>query len=280
MTAQEYHQRTKHSYESVRRVAHYLDWENHPLLFKIYPDLEPIPLPREFDSSRVEALAAIGGMRREHAEHWSREAMAHLLYFAAGTKGKRFRMAACTGALYEIELYVVCGQLEDLAAGVYHFSPGDLALRRLREGDWRAALRPLPPAPAYVVSTGTYWRNAWKYQARTYRHFGWDNGTILANLVTVAGALGWRARVVVGFVDREVNRLLGLDTDKEVALSVTALGEAEGLPPASGKPEELHLAAVPLSREERDYPLMRAMHAATELHSAEEVWVWRSRLRK
>jgi SagB-type dehydrogenase family enzyme len=279
MTAREYHERTKHSYESVRRSGHYLDWDNYPLLFKIYPDLEPIPLPRDVTSSGMEALAAIGGKRRQRAEAWTKEALAHLLYFAAGTKGKRFRMAACTGALYEIELYVVCGELADLTAGVYHFSPGDLALRRLREGDWRAALAPVPAARVYVVSTGTYWRNAWKYQARTYRHFGWDNGTTLANLVTVAGALGWRAQVVMGFVDREVNRLLGLDTDKEVALSVTGLGD-ETLPQAPGEPEELRPATVPLSREEVDYPLMREMHAATELHSAEEVREWRNRLRK
>ena len=36
-------------------------------------------------------------------------------------------------------------------------------------------------APATIICDGTYWRNAWKYQARTYRHFGWDNGTLLAN---------------------------------------------------------------------------------------------------
>jgi hypothetical protein len=83
----------------------------------------------------------------------------------------------------------------------------------------------------------------------------------------------------MGFVDREVNRLLGLDTDKEVALSVTGLGD-ETLPQAPGEPEELRPATVPLSREEVDYPLMREMHAATELHSAEEVREWRNRLRK
>ena len=281
MTAREYHERTKHSYESIRRNAHYLDWDNYPRGFKIYPDLEAIRLPRDLTPSGIEALEAIGGKRRERAEPWTREALTHLLHFSAGTKGKRFRMAACTGALYEIELYVVCGALEDLAAGVYHFGPGDLALRRLREGDWRGALGPMPAASVYVVSTGTYWRNAWKYQARTYRHFGWDNGTILANLVTMAGALGWKAEVCVGFVDREVNRLLGLDTEKEVALSVTAVGEAESqaesLPEAPGEMDELRLATAPVSREEVDYPLMREAHAATELNNVEEVLRWRSR---
>jgi transglutaminase-like putative cysteine protease len=62
-----------------------------------------------------------------------------------------------------------------------------------------------------VISTGTYWRNAWKYQARTYRHFGWDNGTLLANLLASAAAQGLPARLVCGFADAEINRLLGLE---------------------------------------------------------------------
>jgi hypothetical protein len=63
-------------------------------------------------------------------------------------------------------------------------------------------------APATIICTGTYWRNAWKYQARTYRHFGWDNGTLLANMLAVSAASGLPAEIVLGFVDAEVNRLL------------------------------------------------------------------------
>ena len=51
-----------------------------------------------------------------------------------------FRAASCTGALYQVELYVVCGDLPDLPAGIYHFSPKDFALYRLREGDYRAVV--------------------------------------------------------------------------------------------------------------------------------------------
>ncbi|MFB3068952.1 MAG: dehydrogenase, partial [Acidobacteriota bacterium] len=54
--------------------------------------------------------------------------LARLLYFSAGVTRKRsspmgevlFRAASCTGALYEVELYVICGDLPDLPAGVYH----------------------------------------------------------------------------------------------------------------------------------------------------------------
>jgi hypothetical protein len=47
-----------------------------------------------------------------------------------------FRAAACTGALYEIELYIVTGDVPGLDAGVYHFNPADVSLRLLRKGDF------------------------------------------------------------------------------------------------------------------------------------------------
>ena len=51
-----------------------------------------------------------------------------------------FRAPACTGALYEIEWYVVTGDLPGLDAGVYHFNPADVARQLLRKGDCRGTL--------------------------------------------------------------------------------------------------------------------------------------------
>ena len=150
-----------------------------------------------------------------------------------------FRAAASTGALYQTEVYVVAGDVAGLDPGVYHFSPGDFSLRRLRAGDFRAALAvaaaddALAGAEATVVLSGIYWRNAWKYQARAYRHLFWDAGTLLANLLAAARALGTPARVVTGFVEREVNGLFGLDAEKEGALVLVPVG-IEG--PAAAAP--------------------------------------------
>ncbi|PYY12588.1 MAG: hypothetical protein DMG61_16165, partial [Acidobacteria bacterium] len=193
-----------------------------------------------------------------------------------------FRAAACTGALYEVELYLVCGDLADLQAGVYHFASNDFGLRRLRDGDYRRVLieatasePAIAHAPLVIVCTCTYWRNAWKYQARTYRHFGWDTGTLLANLLAVAAALGLPARVVCGFVDAGVNRLLDIDTEHEVAFCLVALGKVSALAPPSAAIRTLGLETVPLSRSEVDYPLMREMHVASSLYSTDEVMTWR-----
>src|SRR5882724_5399955 len=144
-----YHEATKHSYLSIRANPHFLDWANQPLPFKIYPALERLRLPGEVRPTGVAALSAIaqsipGGKNAAP----DLEAIAQLLYLSAGVTRHRkypggeiyFRAAACTGALYEVELYLVCGDLANLEAGVYHFGPAEFGLRRLRAGDYRGAL--------------------------------------------------------------------------------------------------------------------------------------------
>jgi len=184
----------------------------------------------------------------------------------------------------EVELYVVCGPLPDLEAGVYHFNPADFSLRRLRSGDWRGLLAratanepSIVEAPVTMVCTGTYWRNAWKYQARTYRHFFWDNGTMLANLFATAAALRVPAHLAMGFVDDDVNRLLGLDTQREVVISLVPLGKESGLAAEVSEPlSALKYRVAPCSKSEVDYPLMRQAHEASSLPSPEEVKEWRA----
>ena len=57
-----YHETTKHSEESLRANVHFLDWNNKPLLLKIYRGVESVPLPRDLkvlDSSTPTTLEAI-----------------------------------------------------------------------------------------------------------------------------------------------------------------------------------------------------------------------------
>ncbi|MGE0130922.1 MAG: SagB/ThcOx family dehydrogenase [Blastocatellales bacterium] len=287
-----YHDATKHSFQSVRRDAHFLDWPNKPLPYKIYTTLDPIELPREVPPLDMPALEAISKQSAgvEGDAIPDLKDLAQTFYYSAGiTKFRKypgaeimFRAASCTGALYEIELYLVCGDLPDLEAGVYHFSPHDFSLRRLRRGDYRGVIAQataqepsVTHSPVTIICTGTYWRNAWKYQARTYRHFGWDNGTMLANMLATATALDLPARVAMGFIDADVNRLLCLDTDREVAFSMVSLGRTSS--PAPEPPteiEQLVLETELLSPRDVDYPAMREMHAASSLVDKDEVRRW------
>src|SRR6266576_2189888 len=57
--ARKYHDGSKHSYWSIRNHPHFLDWANRPLPFKIYPKIEPLPLPRDVPQTGVLVLSAI-----------------------------------------------------------------------------------------------------------------------------------------------------------------------------------------------------------------------------
>ena len=293
--AWKYHDGTKHSHWSIRNNPHFLDWANRPQPFKIYPKIEPFPLPRDVPQTGVAALSAISEPVPSSGADSVPDVqdLARILYFSAGITKQRahlggeiyFRAAACTGALYEIELYVVTGNLAGLNAGVYHFNPADLSLRPLRKGDFRrnlvqaTAMEPaVAQAPATIICTGTYWRNAWKYQARTYRHFGWDNGTLLANMLAVSAASGLPAEIVLGFVDGEVNGLLDLDMQREVSLCLVPIGrQPESSLPALREAPVLELETIPLSEREVEYPAMLEMHDASALESEEEVAQWRGK---
>ena len=291
-----YHEATKHSERSVRQSRHHLDWENQPLAFKVYRDLEPIPLLREFPEPGGPALEAIsrasGPRDASEAEERSPDpaALSRLLLLSAGiTKARRhaggaiyFRAYPNTGALHHVDLYLVTAELQGLPAGVYHFGPHDFALRRLREGDWRGILveasggnRDLARAPVVVASASTYWRNSWKYQARAWRHCFWDAGTLHANLLAVAETEALEPRVVLGWADRPVERLLGLDPMREGALALVPLGRSRRAPPPAPEMPELRLETEPLSREELDYPQIRAAHAASSLADARAAAAWR-----
>jgi SagB-type dehydrogenase family enzyme len=296
--AWQYHSGTKHSPLSVRTSPHFLDWANKPLLFKIYPTLEVMRLPKDFRETGRAALDAIAtpGAQTPNDAIPNLETLAQLLFFSAGVvRSKRqehvetfFRAAACTGALYEIELYVICTDLPGetlpgansfgLAARVYHFGVAEFGLRQLRAGDFRQTLvdatagdLSIAHAPVTIICTGTYWRNAWKYRSRTYRHFGWDNGTILANLLAMSEASHLPAKVLTGFVDSQINELLSLDTKREVAFSLVSIGHQQATPPSPPKISPLNLPIVPYSKEEVDYPAMRKMHEASSLDSVSEV---------
>jgi hypothetical protein len=190
-----YHEATKHSSLSIRTNPHFLHWANQPLPFKIYPALERLRLPDEVRPTGIAALSAIAeSVPADTVAVPDLRVVAQLLYLSAGVTRQR---------KYPGELYLVCGDLANLEAGLYHFAPAEFGLRRLRVGDYRtvlveatAAEPAIAHAPVVIACTCIYCRNAWKYQARTYRHFGWDNGTVLANLLAVATALGLPAKVV------------------------------------------------------------------------------------
>ena len=287
-----YHEATKHSLESLARGPHVLDFGNQPVPFRRYVGIELAPLPRRLEAGSVplEATVLPGGPGSRGRDLPDRAALGRILHYSMGIlrtrrlpDGRRidFRAAPCTGALYHVDAWLVCGDLVDLPAGVYHFAPDGFGLRRLHDHDFRGVLVEasgdapgIGNAPATLVLASTWWRNAWKYRDRAYRHVFWDTGTILAQLLAIARADDWPVGVVTGFADGVVSRLLGLDSVREGPVAIVPIGEGRPAPMIAA-PEPLVFPLEPLSPAEEHRVMILEAHRASSLETGDEAIAWR-----
>jgi SagB-type dehydrogenase family enzyme len=319
----DYHESTKHSEISIMTSRHSLDWDNRPIPFKIYTELPSIPLPSEFPLPALDAISAISNIhpKRPNSEdtsfittknntnsegintskNLSLKELCAILFFSAGiTREMKYdygtfymRAASATGALYPIELYVICKYISpNLKAGVYHFSPADFSLTQIRAGDYRTALAAIAgdhnqdilTSPLTIIFTSYAWRNAWKYQARSYRHWFWDSGVIAANLLATTISMDLDARIIMGFIDDEVNHLLALEKQKEASIAMVAIGIGsdkdltyEEIDSKEHTITDLPATAIksrPLSGKEVQYPEIWKLLQHSKLFSKEEVKQW------
>ncbi len=298
----QFHEDTKHSELRLQWSRNYVDWDDRPRPFKVYLDLPSISLPQDFPMPTADALTTIGSIHPLLPQSKvDIGKLAQLLFYSAGiTREMKYdsgtyymRAASATGALYPIELYVICQDIPGLPAGVYHFSPGDFSLVELRSGDYNSKLAEMAGGnPAIMASavtitfTSLAWRNAWKYGDRSYRHWFWDAGVIAANLLAVAISAGLQPTLVIGFLDAAVNNLLRLEQEKEAAVVLAPIGSTTGSTLSRGA-DQPHLRPnsesvpvlnspriLPISKREIEHPEIWKLHKASNLMSKEELMQW------
>ncbi len=302
--ARDYHERTKHSPRSVREDSFRLNRSNRPRPYKVYEDLPRVSPTAEPRLPEAPALTAVAtpdadetdsdGTDTDGTDSGAGDPPIHsLCRYATGVtkelsvqgRRMRFRAAACTGKLYHVDLYAVCGDCGEFDPGVYHYDPHGDAFDLLREGDHRGVLAAasgdhpgVADAPVTFVATSTWWRNAWKYRERTYRHAFWDSGTVLANLLGVAHAGGHRAEAVVGFDDDPVVELLGVDPGEEATLELVPVGSGAPAPDAPAV-DSVDPAEKPLSDDPTEYPVLHDAWRQSTLADGEAAANWRETVR-
>ena len=291
--AWEYHNGTKHPNGILLDRLHTYHPANRPLPYKIYKNRHQIKLTVDKHPSGVATLDAISdNVSNENARQVPDLAiLSKILFFSGGiTKTLKFspplgdvdfRAASCTGALYHIEMYVVCTDIPGLESGVYYFDPKNLSFVMLRKGDYRKTLSNATASepfvlrsPVTLVFTDIFSRNSIKYQAREYRHAFWDCGTILSNSLAVTSAHRLCSKLILGFVDSEVNLLLGLDGKNEAALALLTLGHVEQDPPS---PPPLDKIAEP-QEDGLEFSAINNMHESSSLTESYQVSTWRKKM--
>jgi SagB-type dehydrogenase family enzyme len=194
-----------------------------------YPGYPAIDLPRTLVPLDGSLEGAVGGrctQREMRPGPLSLGQVATLLHHAYGmVRDNRFvpfpprlRPIPSAGALYPLELYFHSAHVEGIGPGLFHYSPKQSCLHVISREDRsaavaRATLYPETVAGASLVIfiTAIFERSTWKYGDRGYRYALLEAGHLGQNLALVAGALGLGCLGLGGYLDRDVDDLLGLD---------------------------------------------------------------------
>jgi SagB-type dehydrogenase family enzyme len=278
----QYHSQT--SYRRHQMTGHYLDWQNQPMVYKTYPGIEPILLPREVGLPEMKLSALL---KKDSTEYippsLSLEELSRIFLLTYNLTAKArhaggdfyYRSVPSAGALYPSELYVASNGVRDLQDGLYHFSIAHHGLSLLRLGRFASHMAQITstldgkaPLLTFFFSA-IFFRSAWKYRDRSYRYHLLDTGHLIEHLILALKALDLHFYLTYDFDDKEANRFLGLDEKKEVALAVC---HVSGLNP---RRQEIKQELPELQAEFRDasvvasyetyYPAIREVHDAGNL---------------
>ena len=173
------------------------------------------------DRSLEELLQQRRSVRDYQATALPLSDISQLLWAAQGiTHAAGLRTAPSAGALYPLELYVVAGNVNDLAAGGYHYQAAGHRLARLQSGDQRKPLAQaalaqtwIRDAAAVVVFAAVYDRTTHKYGERGVRYVHMEVGHAAQNLFLQAEALRLATVVVGAFHDNKLAGVLQLPAE-------------------------------------------------------------------
>jgi SagB-type dehydrogenase family enzyme len=192
----------------------------------------PLPEPRKDGDVSIEQSLMQRRSTRSYAdESLTLADIAQILWAAQGiTNSQGHRTAPSAGALYPLEVYLVAGNVEELADGIYRYRPEQHQLNLLFSGDYRddlsgAALSQSSVAKGAVsiVFSAIYERTTVKYGERGVRYVHIELGHAAQNLCLQATAMDLGVVTIGAFDDNGVADILGL-LDDEKALYIIPVG--------------------------------------------------------
>jgi SagB-type dehydrogenase family enzyme len=278
-SAEAYH--TKTSYDRRDMSGHFLDWANQPNPFKDYSGFDTTLLPKDsewpacnFSDLLTESRAPDPDIVIDENRLARILIMTHALTAKTRHGGADFfyRSIASAGALYPFELYVASFAVPGVADGLYHHDVARQGLTLLRPGSAvedfsTAAGISDEPAPVLMfLLTSIFFRSSWKYRDRAFRYHLLDTGHMVENLAFALTAEHVHFKLRYDFDDERVNRLLGLDTNREACLAIApvwgkGVRKQDDTRPTD-LPEDLDRASR-VAVKEVDYPAIRDAHRIT-----------------
>ncbi len=158
--------------------------------------------------------------------------ISQLLWSAQGITdmGRGLRTAPSAGALYPLEVYLLAGNINELAAGIYRYIPEKHKLVLILSGDQREALydvslrqSSVKEAPAVLVFSAFFERTTRRYGERGIRYVYMEAGHAAQNVYLQAVSLGLGTVVIGAFDDQGVKKVMNL-AEEEEPLYIIPLG--------------------------------------------------------
>jgi len=183
-----------------------------------------LPEPRyDGEVSIEEALQLRRSIRQYTGEPLTLQEVSQLLWAGQGiTDPRGYRTAPSAGALYPLEIYVVVGDIENLAEGVYRYEPVEHELVKVLEGDKRTDLATaalgqssVSDAAIDIVVVAVYERTTVKYGERGIRYVHIEVGHAAQNMCLQAAAMDLGIVTVGAFQDEQVKEVLDLPEDEQ-----------------------------------------------------------------
>ena len=196
--------------------------------------LDRIVLPEPVFKGKVSTEEALQ-KRRSVREYLDKPLTIHeisqLLWAAQGITGDYgMRTAPSAGALYPMELYLVSGNVDKLASGIYRYLPKRHELQLVAEGDQRRKLylaaleqESVKDGAAVLVIAAVYGRTTVKYRKRGIRYVHMEVGSIAQNVYLQALSLKIGTVLVGAFDDARVKRIINMP-EEEAPLAIMPLG--------------------------------------------------------
>ncbi len=179
-----------------------------------------LPAPRHTSEFSLEkSLSERRSVRKYQPGDLKIEEVSQLLWAAQGKSSDNYRTAPSAGALYPVEIYMVCGQVEGLETGVYHYRPDEHEIVKLLDGDHRKELASasvnqpwISEASIDLVVVGVFGRMSAQYGSRGVKYVYMEIGHITENVCLQATALNLGSIVIGAFFEDQVNKILQLPT--------------------------------------------------------------------
>lgn len=195
------HDRTNHSYKSVRMNAFYLDWRTQPKNFKIYPFFHHRIKIDDYEI--LNDLDLIGGITFEKT-------------YPDGTYYLRTNPSA--GALYPCEVYLQLRGLKGILDGIYHYEPLKKELVLLHEVandgiEYYFKDKSKQEGVVFLISS-VYFRSSWKYRNRSLRYIFLDSGHQLGAIYAALCVMDKNSKIEFDFDKIGLNDIFGFRNDE------------------------------------------------------------------